>query len=135
MTAIQKQATDNYAEATGYLKTLERSLVQKSKFNNDLLYGLAAMTFEKLLVSLLASNNKEALHHTPLALYKEVSKTIDIPVEFKKTAQLLMQFESICSFNGFGYKTPNDTQLREMITGLIAICDFVNEFRQTKVAG
>lgn len=135
MPAVAKQAIDTYAEAAGYLKTLERSLVKKSKFNNDLLYGMAAITFEKLFVSLLASNRKEALHHTPFALYKEASAIVDMPPQFKKTAQLLMQFESICSFNGFGYKTPTEEQLREMITGLMSIRDFINDFQHTSLVG
>lgn len=135
MPAVAKQAIDTYAEAAGYLKTLERSLVRKSKFNNDLLYNMVAMTFEKLFVSLLASNRKQALHHTPFALYKEASQIVEMPEEFKNTAKLLMQFESICSFDAFGYKTPNEEQLHEMITGLMSIRDFVYEHQHTSMAG
>lgn len=135
MSAVEKQAIETYAEASAYLKTLERSLTKKSKFNNDLLYGIAAMTFEKLLVSLLASKKIEALHHTPLALYKEASTKIDLPADFKSTAQLLMKFESICSFEVFGYKTPTDDQLRELIMGLLSISSFVNNYQQKSKVG
>lgn len=127
MQELEKQALSTFVEAAGFMKTLERFLAQKSKFNNDLLYGMAAMTFEKLLVSLLANNKIHALHHTPMALFKEASNVKTMPETFKSTARLLMQFESICSFDGFGYKTPTNEQLKELIMGLMLIRDFVEK--------
>ncbi|NJO68797.1 MAG: hypothetical protein HC830_05515 [Bacteroidetes bacterium] len=134
MSALEQQAQSTFEEATGYMNTLERSLIRRSKFNNDLLYGIVAMTFEKLLVSLLANNNISALHHTPMALYKEANEVKAMPVHFKDTARLLMEFESICSFDGFGYKSPTDEQLKQLITGLLQVRDFVYEDRQEVLA-
>jgi hypothetical protein len=133
MTSLELQTRSTFGEAAGYIKTLERSLERKSKFNNDLLYGMAAMSFEKLFVSFLAFHNINAMHHTPMALYKEANKLNPLPENFKETAKLLMKFESICSFDGFGYKTPTDSELHDLIVGLIDIRNFVSDFESQNV--
>jgi hypothetical protein len=84
------------------------------------------MSFEKLFVSLISHYGEMAKHHMPLALYKYATEfDKDLPVEFKRTAQLMTKFESICSLDGFGYKTPPDEELREMILGLSAVNKYV----------
>jgi len=79
MTIMNEHAECLFVEASGYMKTLERSLVVRSRFNNDLLYGIAAMSFEKLFVSLLARYNKNAMHHTPMALFQEADGIMPLP--------------------------------------------------------
>ena len=130
MTALELQSHSAFEEAVGFMKTLERHLASRSRFNNDLLYGLVSMSFEKLFVSYLAHHKKEALHHTPLALHAEANRFKTLPVEFKETAKLIQQFESICSFDGFGYRTPKDEELTTMIYGLTEIRQFVGVARE-----
>lgn len=125
MKRLSEQSESIFAEALGYLKTLERSLQRKSKFSNELLYQIAAMSLEKLLVSLLASHGINATHHTPLALIEEANSVKPLPESMTKTAELIGQYESICSLSGFGYKIPTDGELRTMILGLIEIKDYV----------
>ncbi len=127
MNRLKDQSESVFGEALGYLKTLERTLIRKSKFSNELLYQIAAMSIEKLLVSLLASYEINATHHTPLALIEEANRVQQLPVSMTTTAELIGRFESICSFSGFGYKTPTDEELRTMIVGLIEIRDYVSE--------
>ena len=115
-----------FGEALGYLKTLERSLSRKSRFNNELLYQIAAITLEKLLVCLLASYEVNATHHTPLALIAEANSIQPLPVSMTTTAQLIGRFESICSLSGFGYRIPGEAELREMILGLLEIRNYVS---------
>jgi hypothetical protein len=127
MNALHEQATSTFDEALKYILTLEKSLERKSRFNNDLLYNMVAMSFEKLFVSFLARHNINAMHHTPMALYKEANKVTPLPEYMKETAKLLTQFESICSFDGFGYKTPTPDELERMIFGLIAIREYMKQ--------
>jgi len=117
-----------YAEAMGFLKTLERSLEYKSRFSNELLYQISAMSFEKLFVALMAFHGINATHHTPLALIREAEHLVSIPQHISETAKLIGSFESICSMSGFGYRIPNDEQLHDIITGLIVCRDFVNKY-------
>ena len=79
MKSLKDQSESIFGEALGYLKTLERSLARKSRFNNELLYQIAAITLEKLLVALLASYEINATHHTPLALIEEANSTTFVP--------------------------------------------------------
>lgn len=125
MNNLKDQSESVFAEALGYLKTLEKSLQRKSRFSNELLYQITAMSIEKLLVSLLASYGMNATHHTPIALIKEANGIQPLPPSMTATAQLIGRFESICSISGFGYKIPNDDELRRMIVGLIEIRDYV----------
>jgi hypothetical protein len=125
MKPLQEQAQSSYNEALGYIRSLEKGLKRKSRFSNDLRYNIVGLGFEKLFVSLIAFNGFNATHHTPLALFVEASKFGHLPEQMKATAKLVGRFESICSFDGFGYKTPTDDELREMILGLIEIRDFI----------
>jgi len=128
MSYTQEQSKKIYAEALGYSKTLERTLERKSKFSNELLYQMSAMCFEKLFVALLAHHEINANHHTPLALLEEVEALLTVPENIKVTAKRVGSFESICSVSGFGYKMPNDEQLREIIVGLVDCKIFVGGF-------
>lgn len=130
MNLLQPQAEKCYAEALGYMKTLEKSLSGKSKFTNELRYQMSAMTIEKMLVALLAHYEINATHHTPLALIHEAETVHKIPENIKETAKLIGKFESICSVEGFGYKMPNDEELRNIVIGLIEVKDFVGKVLQ-----
>jgi hypothetical protein len=127
MKRLVEQSESVFAEALGFLKTLERSLQRKSKFNNELLYQITAMSIEKLLVSLLAYHGINATHHTPIALIREANTVKPLPESMIKTAELIGRYESICSISGFGYKIPADDELRQMILGLIEIKDYVGK--------
>lgn len=41
------------------------------------------------------------------------------------TTRLINRFESICSLDGFGYKTPSDDDIKTMIIGLKSIYNLV----------
>ncbi len=122
MDDVAKLAIDAYQESLNYLKILEKALEKRSKFNNDLLYGLAVMCFEKQFVGLIAHHGFMAAHHMPLALYKDAHQYEPaLTPEMKDTARLVGKFESICSLDGFGYKTPTDEELKKMIRGMLEI--------------
>ncbi len=125
MDSLTELSITTLTEANGYLKTLERSLERTSKFNNDLLYNIVTLCNEKLFMSLLSHYRYNATHHTPMALFNETDKIHKLPDAFRNTVRLISQFESICQFDAFGYKTPTDKQLCIMINGLSAINKFV----------
>jgi hypothetical protein len=127
MKTLKDQSESLFMESLGYLKTLERSLVRKSKFSNELLYQIAAMSIEKMLVAFLASHEINATHHTPMALIYEANTVEQMPDHIVETAKLIGRFESICSVSGFGYKIPNNEELKEMILGLVVIKNYVSE--------
>ena len=122
----KKQCLQLFKDGAGYMKTIERHLVRPSRFDNKLLFNMAVMSYEKLFAALLAYYEQEALHHTPVAMYKE-AYDIDknLPSEMLETAKLIHSFESICSFDSKGYTTPTDEALCHIITGLIPLMDYV----------
>ncbi|MDD4920972.1 MAG: hypothetical protein PHS30_00685 [Bacteroidales bacterium] len=109
--------------ANGFFRTFQNSLNgNNSRFNEDLLYQLAVMSFEKYFVALLASYDWNATHHMPIALYKEAQPfEPELTDSMKQTAILVGKFEAICSLDGFGYRTPAIQELQEMALGMSEI--------------
>lgn len=123
----EEQAISLFTEGKGFMKTLERHLDAPSRFNNDTLFNIAVLSFEKMFVALLAHHEIEALHHTPLALFKEAqSVNSGLTDEMKQTARLIASHESICSLDDKGYTTPTDKELRQIIAGLMEIKEFIS---------
>ncbi len=122
------QASQFLSEGEGFVKILERSLSRTSRFNNDLLFNLSVLSFEKMFVALLSYYGVEATHHAPLALYRE-AQGVDSSLtdNMKQTARLIASHESICSLDDKGYSTPTDDELGKIIIGLIEIRDYVSE--------
>jgi len=125
MNPLMRQSESTFIEAEGYLKMLDKSLKQRSKFDNDLLYNIVTLCNEKLFMALLSHHRINATHHTPMALYNETNKIHKLPESFRETVRLISRFESICQFDAFGYKTPTDDELKGMITGLAEIKEYI----------
>ena len=122
----KKQSEELYKDGSGYLKILERHLVRSSRFDNNLLFNMSIMAFEKLFAALLAHYETEAIHHTPVAMYREANEYDEgLTTEMMDTARLVQSFESICSFDSKGYTTPTDEELRQIIIGLMSIRDYI----------
>lgn len=117
---FRSQAVESLRYANSYLTILEQSLKKrKSRFNNELLYQFAIMSFEKYFVALMAHYGWSASHHTPVALYNEALLfEKQLPDISKQTAILVGKFEAICSLSDFGYHTPCKEELEEMLDGI-----------------
>jgi len=117
-----------FQEGEKYLVTLSKTLERKSRFNNDLLYSITVMCCEKLFVALLSHYDEMADHHMPVALYKQAKDVEpELTDKMQETCRLINRFESICSIDGFGYKTPTDDELKRMILGLQEIYALVQK--------
>jgi hypothetical protein len=121
------QAFSSLDYANSYFKILKKSLSKEhTRFTNDLLYNFAVMSFEKYFIALLARFDWNAEHHMPMALYNEAKAfEPNLTEQMKETAKLISQFESICSLDGFGYKTPAKEELLKMEKGLDSIKELV----------
>lgn len=129
-------ANESLSYANSYLKTLENSLNKKT-FNNDLLYNIAVMAFEKFFVSLLARYDWNATHHMPVALYREAEQfENELTKSMKATSILVGKFERICSLDDFGYRTPTGEELAEMVSGMkeikLLVEKRISEINETK---
>jgi hypothetical protein len=106
--------------ANSYLRTIQRDFSAGiRRFDNNLIYNLATMSFEKYFVGLLARYDFNATSHLPLRMYKEAADfETELTENMKQTAIQIGSFEGICSIDGFGYRTPSDEELYKMIEGL-----------------
>jgi hypothetical protein len=126
---MRTQALTCFQYANSFFATFQKSLLnKKSRFDNDLLYNFAVMSMEKYFVALLARYDWNANHHMPIALYREAKDfEPELTESMKQTAILIGKFEAICSLDGFGYRTPNTDELREMADGLLEIKNLVEK--------
>lgn len=125
MSVLQKQATEMYIEARGYLKSLERVLDGTSKFNEDLQYNIVTMCIEKLYMTYLSQKKQVAIHHTPMALLNDAQQIEEFPDVVVETTKMIAQCESICTLDGFGHITPTKEELFKMVEGLYVLDNFI----------
>ena len=84
------------------------------------------MSLEKLLAALLSHFETEPEHHTPGAMFREAAKyDTGLTEEMRATAVFIQTFESICSFDSKGYKTPDNEEMKKIIYGLIEIHEHI----------
>lgn len=124
---MQKEVAECMEYAESYLKSA-RSIFSTDarRFDNDLLYNLISICFERFMVGLLAHHDWIATSHLPLMLYREALKyEPELGESIRKTAILIGSFEGICSIEDFGYKTPTDEQTEKMIEGLEEVHQFI----------
>lgn len=117
---MKAQAVSSLEYANSYFSTVKNELnAARRRFDNDLLYNMICMSYEKYFVSLLARYDWNSESHLPLRMYKEAQPfESELTDNMKKTAILIGSFEAICSIDGFGYKTPTDEDLSTMLQGL-----------------
>lgn len=118
---------ESYDFGASYLKTIIRVFENEARrFDNDLLYNMIAISFEKFMIGWLAHYDVIATSHLPLMLYRELKPhEPDLSDSIKKTAILIGSFEGICSIDDFGYKTPDNIQTAQMIEGLREVEGYV----------
>jgi hypothetical protein len=113
------QAKENLDFANSYYATLAKGITSPSKFNNDLKYNMALMCTEKYFIALMATYDESPAMHTPLGLYREASMVEpELTPTIKQTCILIGKFEGICSLEDFGYRTPTDNDLKQMVEGM-----------------
>ncbi len=126
---MKELAKENFEFADSYLSTITSAFKNPNrKFDNDLLYHMVAICFEKFMIAWLAHHNMIATSHLPLMLYRELSPfEPQLSISLRKTAILIGSFEGICSIEDFGYKTPDNIQMENMIEGLNELKSLVSE--------
>ncbi len=126
--AMEQDALDALEYGANYLKSARAALLATPrKFDNDLIYNIISISFEQLMVGLLAHHEWIASSHLPLMLYREAHPfEPDMGDSIKQTAILIGSFEGICSIDDFGYKTPADDELARMVAGLEELEAFIS---------
>ncbi len=125
---MKELAQESFEFADSYLKTITRIFrSEERRFDNDLLYNMIAISFEKFMIGWLACYDEIATSHLPLMLYRELKPyEPELSENIKKTAILIGSFEGICSIDDFGYKTPDNIQTEKMIEGLNEVRELVS---------
>lgn len=110
---------ENLIFANSYYSTLLKGVTIPSKFNNSIRYNMVLICLEKYFIALLSCYNTLPTNHTPVGLYNEALMVVkSLTASIKQTCILIGKFENICSFEGSGYQTPSDEDLKQMILGL-----------------
>ncbi|MFI3302352.1 MAG: hypothetical protein SNH35_04620 [Rikenellaceae bacterium] len=131
--AMEQDAKESLEYGVNYLKSAKSAFnAPLRRFNNDLIYNIISISFEQFMVGLLAHHDWIASSHLPLMLYREALPfEPEMGEEIKQTAILIGSFEGICSIEDFGYRTPSDDKIEDMITGL----EYLQAFILARVSG
>ncbi|MFI3268761.1 MAG: hypothetical protein SNG14_02610 [Rikenellaceae bacterium] len=124
---MEQDAESAIEYGVNYLKSAKAAfMTTPRRFDNDLIYNIISISFEQLMVGLLAHHDWIASSHLPLMLYREALPfEPEMGDEIKRTAILIGSFEGICSIEDFGYKTPTDEELARMVEGLEELWRFI----------
>lgn len=133
---MNELANESLHYASSYLKTVHASRnATIRRFDNDLLYNLIAVCFEKFMVALLAHHDIIPNSHLPILLYNEAkAHETTLSDSIRHTAKLIGSYESICSIDGFGYHTPDDTAIDQMVKGLEELQEVVHACMTERIA-
>lgn len=126
---MEQDAKSALEYGVNYLKSAKLAFAAlPRRFDNDLIYNIISISFEQLMVGLLAHHDWIASSHLPLMLYREAEPfEPEMGDSIKKTAILIGSFEGICSIDDFGYKTPTDDEIKRMVDGLSELESFILE--------
>jgi len=125
---MEELSSNLLEEGLGYMKTLKRYLTKPSRFDDELLFNMTVICYEKFLTALITHYNEMPLSHEPSALFEEAQKQDGgLTKEMGETMNQIKSHESICSFENKGYKVPTSKKLKEIISGLIPIEQYISK--------
>ncbi len=104
-------------------KTYSRLCGSKAKpFTNEILYNIAGMAIEKLVMGYLMRRNKLPDGHTLRDLMDALEKEVQLPGTLGRDIRSMDDFQQICAFDTYTRTVPND----EEMAGIIGLVDCLN---------
>lgn len=112
-----------------YLKTAGNGLARPSVFNNELIYQLAAMAVEKLLVGVFQYHHKMPTDHTLYGLVDELAHFCPLDKDLADGIKALGRFDDMCPLIPVNRTVPDDKQIKTILT----LCRKVATFAEQQV--
>ena len=112
-----------YDEGIDYSSAAKNSLEDKEKFNNELIYNIASLAIEKLLVSIFLFHNKLPESGTLEGIANELSEFVPVGIRFMDEMLFISEFNYYCSLEVEKPRIPDDDQIRRIVGFIDAVID------------
>jgi hypothetical protein len=118
-----------------YLKTASNGVSRPTVFNNELIFQLAAMAIEKLIVGLAHYHHQMPVDNTLSGLVESLSAVCPLDPEMADRIRQIESIDDMCALNVQHREPPGDDATREILAVGKEVAEFVDQYvPQNRVA-
>jgi len=106
---------DHILAGREYLKTASNGVCRPAVFNNELIFQMAAMAIEKLIVGMAHYHHQMPADHTLSGLVAALSEVCPIDPGLADRIRQIETVDDMCALTVEQRKPPGDTTIREIL--------------------
>lgn len=106
---------DHIQAGSQYLKTASNGLSRRTVFNNELIFQLAAMGIEKLMVGVCQYHHQMPTDHTLSGLVEALSEVCPIDAELAGMIRRIEDIDDMCALTPVHRKPPGDLDIQTIL--------------------
>lgn len=116
---------DHITAGCQYLKTAGNGLSRRAVFNNELIFQLAAMAIEKLLVGVCQYHRQMPTDHTLSGLVEALAAVCPLEADLAGTIKRVEAIDDMCSLTSDHRVPPGDRDVQRILTAGRQVARFV----------
>ena len=117
---------DQIAAGRKYLKTAGNGLSRPSVFNNELIFQLAAMAIEKLIVGVSQYHRQAPVDHTLSGLVEGLESVCPMEANLAGRIRRIEAMDDMCSLSVAHRQPPEDADVQEILAVGSEVIRFVD---------
>jgi hypothetical protein len=110
-----------------YLKTASNGVSRPEVFNNELVFQLAAMAIEKLIVGLAHYHHQMPVDNTLSGLVESLLAVCPLDPEMAERIRQIEAIDDMCALTVEHREPPGDDAIREILAVGKKVADFVDQ--------
>ena len=118
---------DHIAAGRKYLETADNGLSRPSVFNNELIFQLAAMAIEKLMVGVSQYHHQMPFDHTLSGLIEALSPVCPMEPELADRIKAIERIDDMCSLTPVLRSAPSDTAVSGILDVGLQVAGFAEK--------
>lgn len=118
---------DHILDGRKYLKTASNGRSRPAVFNNELIFQLAAMAIEKLIVGVSQYHHRMPADHTLSGLVDGLTPVCPIGTELADRIRRVEQIDDMCALTPFHRSAPSDKQVLDILEVGLQVAGFAEQ--------
>ncbi|MFZ0612423.1 MAG: hypothetical protein WAM73_09315 [Desulfobacterales bacterium] len=106
---------DHILDGHKYLKTASNGRLRPAVFNNELIFQIAAMAIEKLIVGVSQYHRQMPTDHTLSGLVEGLTPVCPIDTELADRIRRVEQIDDMCALTLFHRSAPSNRQIQDIL--------------------
>ena len=115
-----------YEEGVKFGETARKSVEKKRKFNNELVYNVASLSIERLLLSIFLYHNKIPQLDTIGGMARELCDFIVVNRNFMDEIRFISRFNYYCSLEFETPRIPDDVEILRIVEFINDVIEFAD---------